>query len=168
MPTSGPSSTLTEQIPSMRLKVSNIGLRWFIGALLVCLLQSLAWASSAQDVRGTVTDRSGAVISRAQVVLHIADRTSAGSRKPTDRSSSVESQRRRHRRGQFPGIRNHHRRLARGRQAAGGRAGSGNRAAKPRRHRDPHLNSCPPAWTTWNRSPTPWWSATRNWSSGGR
>ncbi len=56
----------------MRLKVSNIGLRWFIGALLVCLLQSLVCASSAQDVRGTVTDRSGAVISRAQVVLHIA------------------------------------------------------------------------------------------------
>ena len=72
MPTSGPSSTLTEQIPSMRLNASNIGLRWLIGALLVCLMQSLAWASSAQDVRGTVTDRSGAVISRAQVVLHVA------------------------------------------------------------------------------------------------
>src|ERR1700679_845725 len=74
MPTSGRSSTLTEQIPLMRLKASNIGPRCYrlIGALLVCLTQSLAWSSSAQDVRGTVTDRSGAVISRAQVVLHIA------------------------------------------------------------------------------------------------
>ncbi len=34
-------------------------------------MQLLAWASSPQDVRGTVTDRSGAVIARAQVVLHI-------------------------------------------------------------------------------------------------
>jgi outer membrane receptor protein involved in Fe transport len=33
--------------------------------------QLVAWAGPPQDVRGTVTDRSGAVISRAQVVLHV-------------------------------------------------------------------------------------------------
>jgi outer membrane receptor protein involved in Fe transport len=57
----------------MRLTVSTIKLRWYrgVGTLLVCAMQVLAWASSPQDVRGTVTDRSGAVISRAQVVLHV-------------------------------------------------------------------------------------------------
>lgn len=51
---------------------SHIGPRWCrcIGTLLVCTVQMLAWASS-QDVRGSVTDRSGAVIARAQVVLHV-------------------------------------------------------------------------------------------------
>jgi outer membrane receptor protein involved in Fe transport len=39
--------------------------------LLVCLMHSVLWAASTEDVRGMVTDRSGAVISRAQVVLHL-------------------------------------------------------------------------------------------------
>jgi outer membrane receptor protein involved in Fe transport len=57
----------------MRQRASNTKLRWSrgVGTLLVCMVQLLAWASSLQDVRGTVTDRSGAVVSRAQVVLHI-------------------------------------------------------------------------------------------------
>ncbi len=57
----------------MRLTVSTMKLRWYrgVGTLLVCAMQVLARASSPQDVRGTVTDRSGAVISRAQVVLHV-------------------------------------------------------------------------------------------------
>src|ERR1700722_15967740 len=57
----------------MWLTVSTVKLRWYraVGTLLVCAMQVLAWASSPQDVRGTVTDRSGAVISRAQVVLHV-------------------------------------------------------------------------------------------------
>jgi outer membrane receptor protein involved in Fe transport len=57
----------------MRLTVSTLKLRWYrgVGTLLVCAMQVLSWASSPQDVRGTVTDRSGAVIARAQVVLHV-------------------------------------------------------------------------------------------------
>jgi outer membrane receptor protein involved in Fe transport len=40
-------------------------------ALVLFVAQSLAWGASSQDIRGTVKDRSGAVIARAQVVLHV-------------------------------------------------------------------------------------------------
>ncbi len=45
--------------------------RWFIGAVLLAISPALVWAASPQDIRGTVKDRSGAVISRAQVILHV-------------------------------------------------------------------------------------------------
>jgi hypothetical protein len=42
---------------------------WVLAVLL--LLQSLAWGTS-HELRGTVKDRSGAVVARAHVVLHVA------------------------------------------------------------------------------------------------
>ena len=47
-----------------------------VGLLLLLLAPSLALADAPQEVRGTVKDRSGAVVARAQVVLH-ARRTAA-------------------------------------------------------------------------------------------
>jgi outer membrane receptor protein involved in Fe transport len=38
---------------------------------LMLAVQSSAWCASQQEVRGTVQDRSGAVVARAQVVLHV-------------------------------------------------------------------------------------------------
>jgi outer membrane receptor protein involved in Fe transport len=58
----------------MRQSASTIGLRlqWFISALLMLTIPALARAATPQNVRGTVVDRSGAVVARAQVVLHIS------------------------------------------------------------------------------------------------
>jgi outer membrane receptor protein involved in Fe transport len=44
--------------------------RWIISALAAFLLCLPALAATQQEIRGTVTDRSGAVVARAQVVLH--------------------------------------------------------------------------------------------------
>ncbi|HEY1732376.1 MAG TPA: carboxypeptidase-like regulatory domain-containing protein, partial [Terriglobales bacterium] len=44
--------------------------RWIISALATFLLCLPALAATQQEVRGTVTDRSGAVVARARVVLH--------------------------------------------------------------------------------------------------
>lgn len=58
-------------------------MRKFMGALRLARLKkcasiafafmasSLAWSASSHDIRGTVEDRSGAVIARAQVILHV-------------------------------------------------------------------------------------------------
>jgi len=40
-------------------------------ALLLLLAQAQAWAKPRQSVRGTVADRAGAVVVRAQIVLQI-------------------------------------------------------------------------------------------------
>src|SRR6201994_3319942 len=53
---------------------ATIGLRrWVIGTILTCVLcfPSVVFAQQ-QEVRGTVTDRSGAVVARAQVILHVS------------------------------------------------------------------------------------------------
>ena len=40
-------------------------------ALALLAVQNFAWAASSQNIRGTVKDRSGAVIAKAQVILHV-------------------------------------------------------------------------------------------------
>jgi outer membrane receptor protein involved in Fe transport len=46
---------------------------WIIAVVLATSASTLtlAWGASSQNIRGTVQDRSGAVIARAQVVLHV-------------------------------------------------------------------------------------------------
>ena len=46
-------------------------MHWILGAVVACVLCVTAAAATQQEIRGTVTDRSGAVIARAQVVLHV-------------------------------------------------------------------------------------------------
>jgi outer membrane receptor protein involved in Fe transport len=49
-----------------------IGLRqWVMATILTCVLFFSGTALAQQEVRGTVTDRSGAVVARAQVILHV-------------------------------------------------------------------------------------------------
>lgn len=56
----------------MRLLAGTLRLRsrWVFPALAACLLCLPAAATTQQEIRGTVTDPSGAVVARAQVVLH--------------------------------------------------------------------------------------------------
>ena len=53
-------------------KRKTLGLRsWVIATILTCVLGLPAVVFAQQEVRGTVTDRSGAVVARAQVILHV-------------------------------------------------------------------------------------------------
>ncbi len=45
--------------------------QWVISTLLICVVCFPAAVFAQQEIRGTVTDRSGAVVARAQVVLHV-------------------------------------------------------------------------------------------------
>src|SRR5271165_175667 len=69
-------STRNRHIPAvvrLALIFANSGLRFSMGLLLFAIFgATLLSAATSYEVRGTVKDRTGAVVARAQVVLHVA------------------------------------------------------------------------------------------------
>src|SRR5580704_8820790 len=55
-----------------RAATRSLRLPLLISAWLMMAAPALAWGASTSTVSGSVTDRSGAVIARAQVILHVS------------------------------------------------------------------------------------------------
>src|SRR5579862_7835720 len=55
-----------------KLLTGGIRPAWILSAWLLTTLSVHMWGASSSTVSGTVTDRSGAVIARAQVILHVS------------------------------------------------------------------------------------------------
>ncbi len=52
-------------------RTARLRLQLLLSALLLAILPANLWSAATSTVSGTVTDRSGAVIARAQVILHV-------------------------------------------------------------------------------------------------